>query len=138
MTLRSYLIMMIITTLACWGAFIFCIFTIDPGVTNLLGFFLFYTSFFLSLSGTAAILGFIIRFITLKRELVFYSVKVAFRQSFLFAFLLSATLFLLANNLFTWVNLFFLVIGLSVLEFFLISYGPYHNKHEIQSADDEL
>ena len=37
-------------------------------------------------------------------------------------FLVIAILFLLAKNLFSWLNVFFLVVGLSILEFFLISY----------------
>jgi len=68
---------------------------------------------------------FIIRFIFLKRELVFNSVKEAFRQSFLFSFFIIIILLLLSRNLFSWMNLIFLVAGLSVLEFFLLSYA--HN-----------
>lgn len=123
MTLRSYLIIMIIATIICWGAFIFTLWTINPEITNWLGFLLFYLSLFLALSGTAAIVGFLIRFVGLKHELAFYSVKTAFRQSFLFAFLIVAILFLSAYNLFSWLNLFLLIISLSILEFFLISYS---------------
>ena len=123
MTLRSYLIIMIIATLLCWTAFSFVLWTVNPEATNWVGFLLFYLSLFLALAGSAALIGFLIRFIGLKHELVFNSVKNAFRQSFFFAFLITAVLFLLSNNLFTWVNLGLLVAGLSVLEFFFISYG---------------
>lgn len=123
MTLRSYLTIMTITTALCWAAFSFILWMVDPDITNWLGFLLFYLSLFLALSGTAAMAGFIVRFIGLKHELVFKAVKIAFRQSFLFAFLIVAVLFLLSYNLFTWLNLFLLIIGLSGLEFFLISYG---------------
>ncbi len=97
-----------------------------------MGFSLFYLSLFLSLVGTASIAGFIIRFIALKRELVFNSVKEAFRQSFLFAIFIVAILLLLSQNLFSWLNLILLVVGLSMLEFFLISYNkprlkPFNN-----------
>jgi len=123
MTLRIYLIIMSITTLLCWTAFAFITWTINPEITNWVGFLLFYLSLFLALTGSAAIIGFLIRFIGLKYELVFHSVKAAFRQSFLFAFLIIAILFLLSQDLFTWINLGLLIIGLSVLEFFLISYS---------------
>jgi hypothetical protein len=83
---------------------------------------LFYLSFFLALTGSAALLGFFIRFVILKHELAFRAVKEAFRQSFLFSFLIIASLFLLSRNLFTWVNLGLLIVGLTVLEFFLLSY----------------
>ena len=139
MTLRSYLVIMIIATLTCWSAWIFTLWTVNPDTTNWLGFSLFYLSLFLAISGTAAIFGFIIRFVTLKRELAFRAVKTAFRQSFIFAFLITASLFLLARGLFTWLNLFLLVIGLSVLEYFLISYKkPYAPHHSIQNEESHL
>jgi hypothetical protein len=114
---------MILATMFCWAGFSFVIWTVNPNDTNWLGFFLFYLSLFLSLVGTAAIIGFIIRFISLKRELLRQSVKMAFRQSFLFSFFIVAVLFLLARNLFSWLNVIVLIIGLSVLEFFLLSYS---------------
>lgn len=124
MTLRSYLVIMIIATLVCWGLWVFVLWSVNPEVTNWLGFSLFYLSLFLALAGTAAIIGFLIRFIFLKRQLAFRAVKIAFRQSFIFAFLITASLFLLAHDLFTWLNLILLVVGLSVLEYFLISHEP--------------
>jgi len=128
MTLKSYLTLMIIATLACWGAFIFVLLSVNPEITNVLGFVLFYSSLFLAISGTAAIVGFVIRFWLLKQELAFYSVKSAFRQSFLFALLVIAILLLLAKGFFTWFNVFLIIIILAVLEFFLISYR--NNKYE--------
>jgi len=113
--------LMTLATLVCWGAFTFVAGAVNPEITNWLGFSLFYLSLFLSVAGTAAIVGFLVRFVGLKQDLVLFSVKIAFRQSFLFAFLIVAVLFLLAHSLFTWLNLFLLVIGLSLLEFFLIN-----------------
>ncbi len=129
MTLRSYLIIMLITTLLCWAAFIFVLWSINPEITNWLGFSLFYLSLFLALVGTGALIGFVIRFVGLKHELVFRSVRDAFRQSFLFSFLITAVLFLLSKNLFSWLNLALLIIGLSVLEFFLLSYSGRSGQH---------
>ncbi len=126
MTLKGYLTTMIIGSLICWACWIFVIFIVNPEQTNWIGFLLFYLSLFLALIGTASILGFLIRFVILKQELVFRLVKDAFRQSFLFAFLIIASLYLLSHNLFSWTNLFFLVIGLSVFEFFLLSYEEKH------------
>lgn len=122
MTLRIYLIVMLLTTLVCWAAWLYTVFTVDPNVTNWIGFSLFYVSLFLSIVGTAAITGFLARFIVLRQRLAFNSVKEAFRQSFLFAILIIISLVLLSRDLFTWMNLSFLVVGLSVLEFFLLEY----------------
>lgn len=126
MTLRSYLTIMIITTICSWFVFFVVLNIVNPETTNWIGFVLFYFSLFLSITGTSAILGFLVRFIGLRHELAFCAVKIAFRQSFLFAFLIIISLFLLANDLFTWVNLILLIIGLSILEFFLISDKSYN------------
>jgi hypothetical protein len=112
---------MILATVICWLSFAFIVSLVNPETTNLTGFFLFYASLFLGLTGSGAIIGFLVRFIGLRHVLAFTSVKEAFRQSFLFAFLIIAVLFLLSKNLFNWLNLFLLIIGLSVLEFFLLS-----------------
>jgi len=122
MTLKSYLVTMSVLTFICWGAWIYLLLAINPEVTNWIGFVLFYVSLFLSLVGTAAIVGFLIRFVLMRQVLAFRLVKEAFRQSFLFAILIVISLLLLANDLFTWLNLSFLVIGVSILEFFLLSY----------------
>jgi hypothetical protein len=125
-------------TLICWLAFSFVLWTVNPEATNWLGFLLFYSSLFLSIVGTSAIIGFIIRFVGLKHELAFRSVRDAFRQSFLLAFLIVAILFLLSKNLFSWLNVFFLIVGLSVLEFFLISYQrPYLLDNKIDENEKE-
>ena len=122
MTLKNYLILMGITTAFIWGLFIFVINMIDPTATNWMGFLIFYLSLFLAFAGTTTVIGFLIRFQLLKHDLVFNSVKTAFRQSFLFAFLVVSILYLIANQLFSWTNLALLIIILSVVEFLMISY----------------
>ncbi len=122
MTLKKYLSLMILTTLICWASFVYVLNTINPEITNFLGFLFFYASLFLAVSGTASVLGFVIRFWFLKQKLAFYSVKTAFRQSFIFGLLIVLSLIFLANNLFTWINIIFLIIILFFIEFFFISY----------------
>ena len=122
MTLRTYLIIMIVMTLLCWSAWFIVLFTVNPSLTNWIGLTLFYSSLFLSIVGTATIIGFLIRFVVLKQKLAWRVVKEAFRQSFLFALLIVVSLILLSHNLFTWLNLLFLVIGLTILEFFMLSF----------------
>lgn len=123
MPLRLYLLIMSVMTIFCWLVFGYIIWTVNPEVTNRVGFSLFYLSLFLSLSGTAAIIGFLIRFILLRHELIINTVKIAFRQSFLFSGFIVAVLFLLSRGLLTILNLLILIISLSALEFFLLSYG---------------
>jgi len=123
MTLKSYLLLMIFTTLVCWGIFAGVLINIDPTSTNWPGFVMFYASLFLATLGTSAIFGFLFRFWLLKQQLAFRAVGEAFRQSFLFAILIIAALFLLSHHLFTWMNIAFLIAGLALLELFLISYS---------------
>ena len=122
MGIKTYIITMIIASVFCWASWIFTVFSINPETTNQVGFVLFYGSLALSLIGTASIIGFTVRFIFLKHQLVLRSVLDAFRQSFLFSMLLIVSLFLLSRNLFSWLNLFFLMAGLTIMELFLVSY----------------
>lgn len=122
MTLRKYLAVMLVLTLICWGIFLFVTNLVDPTATNWLGFLLFYLALFLSLVGTAALAGFIIRFIAWRRELAFNQVKIAFRQSFLFALFVIIILILKSQQLFNWLNLGLLVIIFAILELFFASY----------------
>ncbi len=122
MTLKKYLWVMSVLTVVCWGIFLFVAGIVDPTATNWLGFLLFYLALFASLSGTISLIGFLFRFVVIKKELAFNSVKVAFRQSFLFSLFIILLLILKAANLFNWLNLLLLIIIFSILELFLISY----------------
>ncbi|MFA6995519.1 MAG: hypothetical protein WC249_03900 [Patescibacteria group bacterium] len=122
MTLKNYLGVMSILSFVCWGIFLFVASLVDPLATNWLGFLLFYLALFISLIGTAALSGFLIRFVALKKELAFNSVKVAFRQSFLFSLFVIIILILQAQELFNWLNLSLLVIIFAILELVLISF----------------
>lgn len=123
MSLKLYLIIMSAMTAFCCLVFSYIIWTVDPETTNGVGFFLFYLSLAMLIVGVAAIIGFVARFVVLKHELAVNIVKTAFRQSFFFAGLIVAVLILLSKDLLSWLNLLILIIGLSALEFFLLSYG---------------
>ena len=109
-------------TAVCWSIFAVMLNLIDPTSTNWLGFILFYVALFLSLTGTAALVGFVIRFVALQRELAFYAVSTAFRQSFLFALFIIISLNLLHFSLFTWLNVILLLMIFAILELFIASY----------------
>jgi len=113
---------MLLATAICWSALAVVINIVDPETTNNIGFTLFYVSLFLSLVGTSAIVGFLFRFIAMRKELVFRQVFIAFRQSFLFSAVIIAAFILQSFRMLTWYNALFLVIAVTVLEFFLISY----------------
>jgi len=110
MSLKKYLLSMTGLTLLSWGIFIFLMTSIDPKITNWVGFVFFYFSLFLALSGTLALIGFIIRKKIVKEVLDFCIVKTSFRQAFLFSILITATLFMLGEHLFSWINIIILII----------------------------
>ncbi len=116
MTLKRYLILISLTTAICWTTFLFVASVINPELTSWLGFFLFYISLFLSLTGTASLIGFLVRFVALRRELAFYAVRNAYRQSFLFALFIVAILAMMSQGLFTWLNLGILVTLFIIIE----------------------
>lgn len=131
MTLKSYLITMFLITVFCWGVFVFIVNLINPESTNFIGFILFYLSLFLSLIGSSAIIGFFLRFVVLRRQLVFYAVKTAFRQSFLFSLFLVSLLFLFSQALVTWFNLVLLLIIFTILEIIFSSFSSKKNNNNI-------
>lgn len=121
MTLRTYLALMIIATLIAWLGFGIVVLSIDPQTTNWIGLSLFYITLLIALSGSGAITGFIVRFLFLKHELIARSVLVAFRQGFLAAIMITIILFLLSHKLFNTLNIALLILGVSALEFLLLS-----------------
>jgi hypothetical protein len=122
MTLKNYLVVMSVLSAFCWGIFLFVASSVDPTSTNWVGFALFYLALFLSFSGTSALVGFIIRFVIIRKQLAFNSVKISFRQSFLFSLFIVILLLLKSQQLFSWLNIFLLLIIFTILELFLTSY----------------
>lgn len=121
MTLKKYLMVIAIATAVCWTVFLFVSSVINPEATSWLGFALFYLALFMAVSGTASLIGFLIRFVALRHELVFYAVKIAYRQSFMFALFIIITLILLSQGLFTWLNLVMLVTVFVIAEMVMIN-----------------
>ncbi len=121
MSLKKYLLAMSSLTILLWIVFIWLISSINPETTNWFGFAFFYFSLFLSLSGTIALIGFLFRKKLSKNTLDFYLVKTSFRQSFLFSFLITTVLFMLAEHIFSWLNILILIIILSIIEYLLIN-----------------
>lgn len=121
MTLKKYLAVMVLATAVCWTIFLFVASVINPDSTNGIGFFLFYLSLFMALSGTGSLIGFLIRFVALKRDLAFHAVRIAFRQSFLFALFVISTLILLSQDLLNLLNLIMLIIVFVIIETVMIS-----------------
>ncbi len=116
MTLSRYLILMIVATLVCCVAFFIVIYSVNPFNTVFLGFVLFYTSLFFSITGLASIVGFVSRYFLNKNQFITQQVIISFRQAVWFGILIIVSLFLQSQELVAWWNLLILLIILIVLE----------------------
>lgn len=121
MTLKKYLMATAVATAICWTVFLFVSSVINPETTSWLGFALFYLALFMAISGTASLIGFLVRFVAMRHELAFYAVKIAYRQSFIFALFIIITLILLSQGLFTWLNLLMLITIFVIAELVMIN-----------------
>lgn len=121
MSLKQYLSLMAVGTVVSWGALGLVLTYLDPKETGALGFLFFYISVFLSATGSLTLLGFAWRYFRHRDEVLFRHVSISFRQGVLLALVAVGTLFLQAQELLTWWNLTLLVVGLTLLEFFLLS-----------------
>jgi len=122
MSLRSYIILMLITTLACYLAFLAIIYFFEPSENNALVLILFYTSAFLCLVGTFSLLGLVLRVFFTSDQLIFRKVITSFRQSIWFALLIIISLYLKNKDLLAWRNIILLILALALLELFFMSY----------------
>jgi hypothetical protein len=122
MTLRSYIILMILATLACYLGLGAILFFFDPFASGFWALILFYASLFLALVGTFALIGLISRLIFTRDNLVFKKVTASFRQGIWLAILSCIALYLNKIKLVDWRYLLPLVFALALLELFFISY----------------
>lgn len=122
MSLRSYIVLMLIATIACYLALGAVILFFDPTSGGSLVLILFYISLFLALIGTFSIIGLLSRIFFTKDKLVFKKVIVSFRQGIWFSTLILACLYLNSVNLLFSKYVIPLIIALALLEIFFISY----------------
>jgi len=120
MTLRKYLISMILATFFCLIAWLEVIFFVNPEKIGLIGSLLFYASLFLSILGTSSILFFIIG-ARLKKRPIFVEISWSFRRAFLLALLVIAILLLKEQEVLYWWTAALLALFLIMLEVFFIS-----------------
>ena len=128
MSLFRYLLLMFVATVLCWTAWLTVIQSVDPFDTDVIGYFLFYASLTLAIAGSFALIGLFFRAPLLKQELMFQRVAISFRQGIFFAILIDGFLLLQSMRLLTWYNIAFLIIGLTIAEFFVISRKPQRHR----------
>jgi hypothetical protein len=122
MSLRSYIFLMLLATIACFLAFFAVIYFFDPFVGGLWVLLFFYLSLFLALLGTFSILGLFVRLIFTREKLVLKKVLISFRQAVWFSLLVVISLHLKSIDLLAWKNIILLILAFTLLELFFMSY----------------
>lgn len=113
---------MMIGTAVCWAAFWLIIHLVDPIDAGSLGLLFFYLALGLSVSGTLALSGLVVRIHVLRiRDVLSRQVLFAFREAFLAAMLLCGALFLQARGWFSFLNAVLLIGVVFLLEIFFLS-----------------
>lgn len=112
---------MFIATLLSWTAWLLVLFMVSPSEAGLLGFTFFYSSLFLGLLGTVALIGLLIRHIKTRNKFIVEKVIISFRQATWIALLIVVALMLQSFRLLTWWNALLVVLIVSFLEFFFMS-----------------
>lgn len=121
MKLFHLLIIVLISTIACWAGWLLIILKIDPTNSGNFGLGLFYGSLFLALFGTFFLLSFVFRKIFNHIALEQMLVGTSFRQSFFFALIIIGVLFLQSLDFLTWWNLIILIVAIAGLEFVFLT-----------------
>ncbi len=120
MTVRRYISTMIATTLIFFIAIALLLWRIDPFTASFFGLLLFYVALFFGIWGTAALFGFLGRFLVLRQIPAFEFIGISLRQGIWVALLACLALFLLSQNLFElWMGIPLIIAFASIEGFFL-------------------
>lgn len=123
MTFRTYLFLMSIATLVCWGAVGAILYAVNPFTGDASNIFLLYMSLALALVGSLALVGILVRKFLFREEPHFVQVAVAFRQSIFFALLVVSILALSHAELLRWWLIPILIAFFTVIEYLLLSFS---------------
>ncbi len=117
MTLRQYLVTMVLATLMCWVAWGFVIVNVDPFTASRLSFLFFYASFFLGLLGTVSVLAFFVyRLIDRGSLPLFRYVQLSFRQALVISLFTTVLLYMQGK---AWLSLWTGLLLLGLFVFFI-------------------
>lgn len=133
MGLRSFLCLIILGTLLGWVAFILVLTRIDPTAGGVFRFFLFYASLWISILGTASVLGFFIRNKARRDPVIVRIAMTSFRQSLWISLLIIGLLLLQSIRYLRWWNALLIVVFFVGFELFYLASA----KRPVQSPKEE-
>lgn len=120
MSLKLYLLLLLVITLVCWGLFAFILFSVDPEGGKL-GVIAFYAALGFAVMGTYALAGYQVRSRLSRGEELYANLGVSLRQGLLLAIGVIGVLMLQSIRLLNWWDGCLLIGFLVLLEFFFLS-----------------
>ncbi|MBI5728141.1 MAG: hypothetical protein HY984_00105 [Candidatus Magasanikbacteria bacterium] len=100
MTLRTYLILMVVATIVCWLSWGVVVVNTDPFQGGILIFIFFYLSLFLGLVGLSTLVSFAVRYAAAKHANLFFRlVQKSFRDGVATALMLTLLVYAQGQNL---------------------------------------
>jgi NAD/NADP transhydrogenase beta subunit len=126
MSLRQYLVLMLVSTILCWIAWGLVLINVDPFNTPTSGLLFFYVSLFLGLVGTGSLIAFACYRFFVKTDMPLYRfVQKSFRDGVIIAISTILLLILQAAGLLRWWSLVIFIIFICIIVGFNFSM---HNK----------
>lgn len=122
MTVRTFLLGSLLTTIVSWAIWGAIVTLLDPIQAGVLGFILFFLALFLATTSTAALGGYVVRRILAPRQLPAYAVRSALRQGALLALFLIFLLILQLMRLYQWWLAVMVIILFTSGELIFLSY----------------
>ncbi|MCX6740250.1 MAG: hypothetical protein NTZ49_03415 [Candidatus Parcubacteria bacterium] len=122
MTLRAYIILILVATFSCYLALLAVIYFFNPSESGSVALALFYISLALALTGTFSLVGLLSRLIFTSEKLMFKKVITSFRQGIWFSLLICILLYLNKIKMLEWKYVIIPIIAFALLELFFLSY----------------
>lgn len=121
MSFRSYLTLMILTTIVAWISWIVVVHGVDPSRSGMLGFVLFYTTAIFSIFGSIACVGLVFRLWRSKEQPASRLVLHSFRQSILLTGVSIGSVLLFSQGWLRWWTALLVVLIATLIEITFVS-----------------
>ena len=121
MSLKLYLSGMALGTILCFASSALIVVYINPEENHIFGPAGVFTSLFLGLTGFFTLVGFYVRVLVSKNEVLFHHISPAFREAFLISFYFIGLFVLQAFRTLSWWNAIFFMIAVILFEFYFLS-----------------
>jgi len=116
-----YLIGIIVATVLGWASFFVVINNLSPFISGYLALSLFYSSLFIAVTGTLAILNYYLRMALNKNKNYYQNLNIALRQGSLFSVMIVASLIFQRLRVLTWWDAMLMLIIIFLVEYYFMA-----------------